>query len=531
MDQEKIDHVNVIINDLFTKYKDNVYMVQRLETHFKNLPNMLEQENKKYDDRVSRFNELTLEQDNFHKVFLSKYQYFYMPYNNIYYEYDGKTYKIIKDDDIHHNLLSTITDEGKLIQWKHKTKLTIIKTIKERSLFKTTPETYTIQNVLGFLQTIFQTKQAAKYFLAVIGDCLLKKNTDNLLYFVSSNVKKLVSMIDSIGYITTGNSIMNNFITKYHDTHKLNLYRLIKKNESPNTLSHEILKNVLNNIGVDLLCVATHYSEQYTNSDNYLKTNAENSVKNCILYFIDNTLERVVDDFVGQCIETVASESNITWKNMHYIWKLYLTSTNIPNMVYSIQLQSILTSKLEHTLENGNVNFTHVTSKYLPNVSSFLAFWENHMTITNDNNIDDEYEIDEISTLYKMSDQKNSQISDANIIKMICHYFSPQVEVIDNKYITNIKCNLWSKHDDINEFLNSYKINVVNTAVNTAVNSDLISFDDLYQGYKAYFKAKGIMNQKSLPIVSKQFFEKFLTNQLTSYIKFDKFVSSDWLIE
>ena len=72
---------------------------------------------------------------------------------------------------------------------------------------------------------------------------------------------------------------------------------------------------------------------------------------------------------------------------------------------------------------------------------------------------------------------------------------------------------------------------MVNTAVNTAVNSDLISFDDLYQGYKAYFKAKGIMNQKSLPIVSKQFFEKFLTNQLTSYIKFDKFVSSDWLIE
>ena len=262
-----------------------------------------------------------------------------------------------------------------------------------------------------------------------------------------------------------------------------------------------------------------------------MKTNAENSVKNCILYFIDNTLERVVDDFVGQCIETVASESNITWKNMHYIWKLYLTSINIPNMVYSIQLQSILTSKLEHTLENGTVNFTHVTSKYLPNVSSFLAFWENHMSITNDNNIDDEYEIDEISTLYKMSDQKNSQISDANIIKMICHYFSPQVEVIDNKYITNIKCNLWSKHDDINEFLNSYKINVVNTAVNTAVNSDLISFDDLYQGYKAYFKAKGIMNQKSLPIVSKQFFEKFLTNQLTSYIKFDKFVSSDWLIE
>mgnify|MGYP000020444832 CR=1 FL=1 len=42
-----------------------------------------------------------------------------MPFNSLYYEYDGKTYKVVKDDDIHYRLLSTITDEGKLIQWKH----------------------------------------------------------------------------------------------------------------------------------------------------------------------------------------------------------------------------------------------------------------------------------------------------------------------------------------------------------------------------------------------------------------------------
>jgi len=34
-----------------------------------------------------------------------------------------------------------------------------------------------------------------------------------------------------------------------------------------------------------------------------------------------------------------------------------------------------------------------------------------------------------------------------------------------------------------------------------------------------------------LPIVSKHFFEKFLTNQLAMYIKFEKFVSSEWLKE
>ena len=532
MEAEKTNTILQMINELNIKYKDNSYILNRIEAHLSNLPNTLEHENKRYEERVSRFNELTLEKDNFHKVFLSKHQYFYMPYNNIYYEYDGKTYKIVKDDDIHHNLLSTITDEGKLIQWKHKTKQNIIKHIKERLLLKSTPDTYTIQNVLGFLQSIFNTKSEAKYFLTIIGDCILKKNTDNLLYFVSTNAKKLITMIDSICYVTTGNSIMNNFITKYHDSHKISLYRLIKMNDASNSFSNEIVKNILNNIGIDLLCVASHYSERYTNADNYLKIKTDDIYAQ---YFILNPLEKIIEDFVSQCIEQVHTESNINWKNMHYIWKLYLTSMNIPNMIYSNQLQTLLSTRLENINENGNVVFTHITSKYLPNVSSFLLFWDKHIVITSDNNIDDEteideYEIDEFVTLYKNSEEKGyneiKQISDANMIKMIHHYFSPQVEILDNKYITNIKCNLWFKQDDITEYLNYCKSMLMKFG---SLSSELISFDELYNGYKTYFKAKKVIDQKLYLIVSKQFFEKFLANRLSPYIQFEKFVSSDWL--
>ena len=211
MNKEKT--IDISISALFEKYKYNPYILQRMQMHLTNLPGMLETENKRYEERVSRINELTMEQDNFYKVFLSKHQYYYMPYNNIFYEYDGKTYRIVKEDDIHHHLLSTITDEGKLMAWKHKTKQNIIKQIKERSLFKSVPETYTIQNVLGFLNTVFETKTETKYFLTVIGDCILKKNIEPLMFFINSSTKKLVSFIDSIAYITTGNSIMNNFIS------------------------------------------------------------------------------------------------------------------------------------------------------------------------------------------------------------------------------------------------------------------------------------------------------------------------------
>jgi hypothetical protein len=529
MDEQKVNTIAELINELNIKYKDNPYMIQRLETHLFNLPNTLEQENKKYDERISRFNELTFEQDNFYKVFLSKHQYFYMPYNSIYYEYDGKTYKIIKDDDIHYQLLSTITDEGKLIQWKHKTKQNIIKKIKERTLFKSTPETYTIQNVLGFLQTIFQTKTEAKYFLTIIGDCILKKNTDNLLYFVSSSLKKIIILIDAIVYVTTGNSIMGNFITKYHDNHKLNLYRLIK---TTNSFSIDFVKEVLNNIGIDLFCVATHYSERYGNADNYLNKKVDAEIKNYVLYFVQNSLQSIIGDFKEQCIdETVSSECIITWKNMHYIWKLYLSSLNIPNMIYSQQLQELLMSYITNKNDSSNLIFTHVTSKYLPNVSSFLAFWDKHITITNDQLIDDEYEVDELMTLYKNHDKKLGQLSDTDIIKMICHYFSPQVEVIDNKYITNIKCSLWSKNQDVNDFLQDYKIHKFTNVVNMNLNqkADIISFDDLYQSYKNYITARSVVEQKVNLIVSKQFFEKYLTNQLNEFIKFEKFVSSEWL--
>ena len=58
------------LSHLYEKYKDNPYILNRLQTYLNNLPNMLESENKKYEERMTRISELTMEHDNFHKVFL-----------------------------------------------------------------------------------------------------------------------------------------------------------------------------------------------------------------------------------------------------------------------------------------------------------------------------------------------------------------------------------------------------------------------------------------------------------------------------
>jgi hypothetical protein len=335
-------------------------------------------------------------------------------------------------------------------------------------------------------------------------------------------------VIDNIVYITTGNSIMTNFITKYHDNHKLNMYRLIKNNQVIQMSSLDIVKDVLNNIGLDLLCVAAHYSETYINGDNFLLTKDNESIKYQVLYFSNRNTETIINDFIEKCIDKGTNiESNITWKNMHYIWKLYLSQIEIPNMIYSQQLQEILLSKLKHTIEGNNTMFNNVTSKYLPSVGSFLSFWDKYIIIVDeDTKCSDEYEIDELASLYKNSDTKIINLSDADILKMISHYFSPQVEIIDNKYIRNIRCSLWLKDSDIISFLISYKADIINGIKN--VNSDIISLDDLYDAYKSWVKAVSIVEKRTNLIVSKQFFQLFVSNELKEFIQFEKFITSIW---
>jgi hypothetical protein len=173
------------VTNLYQKYAENDYMLQRIYNHIVNyLPNTLENEYKNFEQRQNRNSYLTNEQQVFIQVFLSKNQYYYLPSNNFFYEYSGKNYLIVREDDIIHKLLSTISKEQILLQWKHKTKINIIKQIKERSLFNSIPETDTIQNILNVLySSIFTSKNAAKYFLTIIGDNILKL----LFHFLNYN--------------------------------------------------------------------------------------------------------------------------------------------------------------------------------------------------------------------------------------------------------------------------------------------------------------------------------------------------------
>lgn len=517
------------IANLFEKYQDNNYMLQRIHTHIVNyLPNTLTNECKINEERINRNIYLSNEQQVFIQVFLSKNQYFYLTNNNFFYEYNGTTFLIVKEDDIIHKLLSSISKDRVLLQWKHKTKSNIIKQIKERSLFTCIPETDTIQNILNVLYpSIFMSKNSAKYFLTIIGDNILKKN-QGLIFLVSQQMKKILNELDNIAFGTIGvNNATHNFMTKYHENHSYENCRLIKINES---FSNEVWREILKKIGLDLLCVAVHYSKRYENSDKFIENKSEEELINYAYYLKNSNPDEIVSEFCNKYIIDTSNDIKIEWKNLHFLWKQFLSNSNFPNIIYSNSLKNIL--KDLYLYNEDSDSFMGITSKYLPIQSDFIKFWENTINVVsseyhnmNDNEFNHELEIDEICSLFKIWTKTNTEtlfsngnISEENVVKILKHFF-PNIEIIEDKYILNVNCSLWNKNEDISQSFEYIKTQIKNNHTLA-----LISFDD---AYNYYYKYCNINSHKT--IVSKRYFEKYLYFKLMDYIVYEKFIETSWI--
>ena len=507
------------VASLFEKYEDNEYMLQRLINHVTSLPNTLETELANHEKRIVRQNFLSTEQQLFIQVFLSKNRYFYM--NNCFYEYDGKQYTIVKEDDIIHNLLSSVSKDRTLLEWKYKTKISVIKLIRDRSLFSSIPESYTIQSVLGQLYPqFFASKNQAKHFLTVVGDNILKKN-DNHIFLIGPQFKKMLLELDNVAYASIGNAnTTHNFMTKYHENHSYANCRLIKMSDN---CSFDVWKHFIRSNGLDLLCVAVHYSTRYGDSDKYADNNSDDELRNYVYYLKNVTQTEIVSQFCSKYVDE-AQDVKIGWKDLHFVWKQFLSSLSLPNMIYSATLKSLFKEKYNY--DDSSDSFVGITSRHLPLHSDFIRFWTS--TINADTSSENilELEVDELCSLFKswakQSDEPlmtNGNISEDNVIKILKHFF-PSVEILETKYVLNVACILWDKNKDIAESFDYIKEQIKAGALT------LISFDDAYNYYSKYCNTR---SHKF--VVSKRYFEKYICFNLSNHIVYDKFIETDWILK
>lgn len=490
-------HLHDALDKIINKYQDNSYISNRLETYILQiLPTALENSCINYEKRTEKKEEMIQHRKSFVERFMNKNKNYYCPVNKLFLQYDGIHFLGHGEDDIQHNILSTITHEGNLTSLKYKINNEVIRTIKSRSPLDVIPESFTIQHTINMLiPYFFNSKYGAKYFLTILGDNILGNGNKNNVYIISASAKEIIQEIGHLWNMHFGqNNIVQNIKYKYYG-HDYNNCRLL----NINTEYTSTYKNLANNISkyiIDLLCVATHYSRRHKTSDNYLEHCTDTAFVEHVRYLTDKTSSEIVDSFIDICIDK-CNGSKMETRNLIFIWKKFLKEKNLPNIIFQEPLKLLFKEKLAYC-EQGDL-FLNITSTSLPLVATFIDFWE--QTYQVDEN-EDELEIDEICFLFKKWSNKSlSNITDTFLIDLIRHYY-PSIEIDSNKYLLNSRNNLWDKRNDVIQHLEIYKLHTM----------DIQHIPTLSSAYEYYIQKQnfGLYNYK----VSKRYFEKIASEEL-----------------
>ena len=507
-----------VVEKLHAKYEADPYMCVRFQNFICNqLSNIMESIALNRQQRVVRTETLTLEYDSFIKTFMNTNKYFYISSTEKFFYYDGLHYKPYSEDGILHHILTTITkDRSLLMSWKYKTKMSVMKRIKENSLLTSVPESCTIQNVIMSLYpTFFTSKTSVKYFLTILGDNILKKKTD-LIHLLPLYTKSFIRELNNFCQISIGVNLIQSFKLKYHE-HDYSNCRLIHMNE---TVKYEnIWRNMIDEIGIDLLCVAVHYSNRYDCSDDFITNSQDKLIQSHVFYLKSRTVSDLVGGFVSKYITfDKTSTVNVTWKNIQYLWKHFLNENKLPMVLFQAPLKNELLIFLGENYNETTDAFQGIFSKFLPDIQRFLEFWDETMV---EDDTESGLELEEIRNLFNK--WGSHSINDEQIIDLI-QYFYPNINIENDKYIQEIRCTLWDKKTDIQKAFNSIRTEYPDKTVD-------ITIYEAYLFYcKRYKKQKANGMLECGLIVHKSYFENYANNYLAEYIVEPGVISKSWFV-
>lgn len=468
------------IDMLFKEYKDNEYALQKIHSVVtNNLKNMIK---KSTEDKIQRQKvkqDVEKEVELFVDKFMQQYKYYFAPCTELFFDYDGIHYNIKNEDEIYKDIFSEIPkSSASLMSQKHNIKYIILNKMKSNNILDAIPNSETIQNIINYLSP-YLNKNKSKYFLCIIGDILHKKN-ELLIYIMPPKTKNFINNLSTQSSNFLGISNYSKIKYKYYD-HDYEDCRLVMFDnyDVEINITSEFFKNM-----IDFFCVAGYYSNRYESSDGYIMSCNGSELQQHAWFLKNNTLENIINMFINESIETCHSQS-ISYKNMLYLWKKYLNNKNLPNVAFYQKFKEILCEKL--TYNDTSDMFLNVTSKDVPFVKLFLSFWNENMTPNND-----EFEIDEITTLFRKWLGKSIYQFDDDYICDIIKHFYPYILIKNDKYVCNIACKIWDKKDCIDTAINYY-----------ITNNKPIILEDIYKYYCTLAKPKNM-------IVSKQYFKKNL---------------------
>ena len=367
------------------------------------------------------------------------------------------------------------------------------------------PNSNTIQFIINYLTPVFiKDRNTTKYFLTILGDNILKKESENI-YYLSSSCNKFMDYLNEHfkSYFKKSINIYKSFSYKYEsDKHKK--YRIMDIDSIKVNNSWDIF---LRKHTLDIFAIAVHYSSRYKSSEYFLNNHLHKSnSKNRILYFKNNSPQKIIEYFKDKYI-TEGNEINVTKMELYYMWLQYLKNENIPN----IMNMNMFISNSDIKYNSKTNSYQGITSIELNYIKIFKDFWKETIIITDEENGDD-IETSELFNLfndwYKIKNiPEIPYLDETTMMSVYKHFYNPHIE--NDKIIKNITCSLWNKKESITDIIDDLKVQY------KLLDEDDITIQKIYKDYCEILS----FNDKNL-IVSNQFFYKYIDKVIPhQYIK------------
>lgn len=544
------------IRELYELYEQDLYMTSKIHHYLsQQLPTLLENIKETRMKSIQRNMDHSHEQDRFVSSFLGQYQYYYHSTNECYFYYDGCHYREMREDEILHHIVSSISEDRNpmLMNWKHKTKVSILKKIKERSIMKTIPESITIQAIIQKLQPyVCDSKPQAKFLLTILGDNILKKHT-NKIHYIDPCLKDFLKAVNSYCIDKFNLQCTQTFKYKFHEKHfeTLDECRMVSSTRITNYTNELWYEGIFSQYGLDLLCVAVHYSNKYGSSDDYLETTDDMEMRlYCFSlktrspveilkqfsqeYLVDYDVTTNIvasyspqeEYFLQKHLQSNSREerdsehsnpmisSSLTWTEIQYLWKDFLKNHHYPVNLFSHMYKSCFIEQcFSQKYDEQTDSFRELGSSQMPLIQKFLKFWDE--TVIEDTQPYAELEMEEISQLFRYWLSRNANpnpkkkdkhfiLKESQLLDILS-YFHPELEIGDQKYVYHVRNLLWDKDMDIENALAHME--------ESSVDSNLTLLEYTYGHYmKFYTHHRSSSTQKPF-LVSKSYFTKYVSQR------------------
>jgi hypothetical protein len=186
---------------------------------------------------------------------------------------------------------------------------------------------------------------------------------------------------------------------------------------------------------LDLLCVSSYYSLQYNNADDFVNQAKDSTLYGHVYFLKDMNYSTLVRHFKENAL--YASEGSLVKsKTMIFILRQFLKEMNIPMIIFQETFAIEMKKLLSYDEETDN--YKDITSNYIPIVSSFCLFWDEHMIedyTAPDLDIDVVLDLFFKHTTHKFTKSLTVEL----VVDILKHHICSDVIIEQNKYIHNIK--------------------------------------------------------------------------------------------